>query len=410
MLIQKIVRSIALFAIISITYLGAQSQPVGIVVKNDTIRTDFFLEDLLKQYPQYFDTLLAKRAEYNVQFIYTKIDRGANGIAGLKQFYFNVNPKKYSCPASAVKLPVAILTLQKLEELKQYGIDKNTTMLTEKSYSGQTAVYNEPTAPSGKPTIAQYLKKLLMANDEDAYNRLYEFLGQQFINEQLHKKKYTDAQLTERLGDELSEDENRHANSIKFLAPGNKLLYQQPAQYSNFSFEKRNDTLGNQDFSKKNKLALEDVNNILISLIFPNKVTSSQRFNLTDDNRKFILKYMSQLPTESFNPPYSDDTVTYNPAYSKYLFNDTLLKSIRIFNTSGQAHGQIIDAAYIVDFDKKIEFFLSAIIYCKRDDECELIGFPFMKNLGKVMYDYETKREKRIEPDLSEMKFEYDGR
>ncbi len=414
MLLQKIIRSCTLFAIISITCFSAQSQPAGTIAQNDTVRTDAFLEDLLKQYPQYFDTILAQGNAYNVQFIYTKIDRGANGIAGLKQFYFNVNPKKYSYPASAVKLPVAILTLQKLEELKQYGVDKSTTMLTEKSYSGQTAVYNDPTTPSGKPTIAQYLKKLLMANDEDAYNRLYEFLGQQFLNEQLHKRNYFDVQLTERLGDELSEDENRHTNPIKFSAPGNKVLYRQPAENSTFPNEKRNDTLGNEDFSKKNKMSVEDANNILISLVFPNKVTSSQRFGLTDDSRKFILKYMSQLPTESNNPPYSDDTVTYNPAYSKYLLygcgRDTIPKNIRIFNAAGESKGQVIDAAYIVDFDKKIEFFLSAIIYCKSDDECETTGLPFMKHLGEVIYDYEAKREKKILPDLNEMRFEYDGR
>ncbi len=38
----------------------------------------------------------------------------------------------------------------------------------------------------------------------------------------------------------------------------------------------------------------------------------------------------------------------------------------------------------------------------------ETIGFPFMKNLGKIMYDYDVKRERRHYPDLSEFKFIYD--
>ena len=411
--IKKYIRFCTLFAAAACIHLVVQSQPVITNTKNavaDTVRTDAFLENLLKQYPRYFDSILAKRNNYNVQVIYTRIDRGANGIAALKQFYFNVNPKKYFYPASAVKLPLAMLTLQKLGELKQNGIDKNTTMLTEKAYSEQTAVYNDPTTPDGKPTIAQYLKKMLLVNDKDACNRLYEFLGQQYINEQLRQRNYTNVQVTERLNTDLNEDENRHTNPVKFLAPGNKVLYQQPMQYSNISFAGSNDSLAKEDFSKKNKMSLEDLHAMLISLVFPNKVTSSQRFTISDDDRKFILKYMSQLPTESSNPPYKDDTATYNPAFSKYLLygsgRDSLSNSIRIFNAAGEGNGQVIDVAYIVDFDKKIEFFLSAVIYCND----ETAGFSFMKHLGQIIYDYETKREKKILPDLGEVKFEYDGR
>ena len=67
-----------------------------------------------------------------------------------------------------------------------------------------------------------------------------------------------------------------------------------------------------------------------------------------------------------------------------------LPKNIRIFNKLGDAYGQMIDVAYVVDFEKRIEFFLSAIIYCNSDGilnddkyDYKTIGFPFMKNLGK---------------------------
>ena len=109
---------------------------------------------------------------------------------------------------------------------------------------------------------------------------------------------------------------------------------------------------------------------------------------------------MSQLPAESINPPYKDDSARYYPAYKKYLLygsqRDTLTRNIRIFNTTGEDNGQLIDVAYIVDFDKKIEFFLSAVIDCKD----ETVSLPFMKHLGEIIYEYETKSEKRIVPDL----------
>ncbi|MFT3680369.1 MAG: serine hydrolase [Ferruginibacter sp.] len=397
----------------------------------ENIKTDAFMEQLLAAYPQFFDAALKNRKGLNLQVIYTQVDKGANGIPALKTHYFNVNPASYFYPASTVKLPVAMLALQRLNELKDKGIDKNTTMLTESAYSGQTAVLNEPTIPGGRPSIAHYIKKILMVSDNDAYNRLYEFLGQEYINEQLHQKGYDNVQLLHRLQLPLSADENRHTNPVRFLNSANELLYYQPARFNTKEYGARQDTLGRawykndslvnepMDFSGKNRIGLEDLHNILISLVFPSKVRSVQRFNLAEQDRNFLLKYMSQLPTESTYPPYSDDTATYFPAYCKFLMfgaeKGELPKNIRIFNKVGDAYGQLLDIAYIVDFDKKIEFFLSAVIYCNsdgvlNDDEYDYdtVGYPFMKHLGEVIYDYEIKRERKIQPDLSELKFEYD--
>ena len=82
---------------------------------------------------------------------------------------------------------------------------------------------------------------MLLVSDNDAYNRLYEFLGQQYINDQLHQKGYAAVQITHRLDIDLTEDEDRHTNPVKFLGPGNKVLYQQPAQYNATTFAVRTD-------------------------------------------------------------------------------------------------------------------------------------------------------------------------
>lgn len=405
MLQQKIIRLYALCLAVSPLMLYGQYQLTPIA---DSTRTDVFLEELLKQPSRYFDSMLAKRQDLNVQVIYTKIDRGANGIAGLGHYYFNVNPARYFDPVASVKLPLAVLTMQKLAALKPNGVDKNTTMLTEKAYSGQTAAFNDPTTPNGKPNIAQYLKRMLLVNDEEAANRLYELLGPQYINQQLKGKGYATAQIIERLGASLTEDENRHTNPVKFYAAANKLIHEQAGGFDTARYFSQPGSL-----EGKNRFTLEDLHSILISLIFPNKVTSSQRFTLSDEDRMYILKYMSQWPTESSNPPYIDEPGIYYPAYSKYFLygsgRDTVTGNVRIFNAAGQKEGTMVDIAYIVDFDKKIEFFLSAVIHCD-EDKYESTALPLMKHLGELIYKYEVKREKKIVPDLGELKMEYDGR
>jgi len=411
---------------------GNATETKPVINMADTTKSPAFLEALLQQYPQYFDGILKNRNDLNVQIIYTQINRRANGSPDLTPYYFNVNPDKYYYPASTVKLPIVLLALQKLNELKDKGIDRNTTMITETAFSGQSAVFNDPTAIDGRPSIAHYIKKILMVSDNDAYNRLYEFLGQEYINAELKKKGFKNVQLLHRLNIFLTEAENRSTNPVKFYDASGKLLYQQAAQSNTAKYASRKDSLGDgyysggklvnkpMDFSKKNRLGIEELNRIVISIIFPDKLKASERFNISEDDRQFVLKYMSQYPTESLYPPYAADTASYWSTYCKFLYygaaREKTDENIRIFNKPGDAYGHMIDAAYIVDYKNKIEFFVSAIIYCNSDGilnddkyDYATVGLPFMKNLGRVIYDYELKRNYKIKPDLSPVLFSYDA-
>jgi hypothetical protein len=391
-----------------------------------------FIESLLLKYPQYFSEVLKNRDNLNVQIIYTQINRKAKGSPELVHHYFNVNRDKYFYPASTVKLPIVLLALQKLHELKDKGIDRNTAMLTETAFSGQSAVFNEPTAMDGIPSIAHYIKKILLVSDNDAYNRLYEFLGQEYINTEMKKKGYDDVQILHRLNIFLTEAENRSTNPVKFYDDSARLIYEQPAQTSSFKYTARKDSLGlgyysggklkngPMDFSKKNRLGLEDLHKIVMSVILPENVKAHERFNISEADRQFVLQYMSMYPTESQYPSYASDTANYWPAYCKFLFYGAERtkpeENIRIFNKPGDAYGHMIDAAYIVDYKNKIEFFVSAIIYCNSDGilnddqyDYKTVGQPFMKNLGRVIYDYELTRTRKVKPDLSPVLFTYDA-
>ena len=392
-------------------------------------RTDALLEEILTAYPLFFDSILKQKEALKLQIIYTQIDRGANNQPLFKPYYYNVDASDYSYPASTVKMPVALLALQRLRELRIPALDLYSTMITGQQYSKQTPVYNDPTTPDGRPSIAQYIRKIFLVSDNDAFNRLYEFLGPQYINERLHAMGYAGAEIRHRLAIPMSEDENRHTNPITFNSADGKMLYSQPMQASTQAFLERNDSAGRayyddadqlqtgpMDFSKKNRISLEDLTGILKSILFPLAVPAKQRFNLEPDDLKFVWKYMSQFPSETPYPAY--DSAHYPDAYVKFLFygaeKGALPPHIRIFNKVGDAYGFLTDVAYIVDFEKGIEFMLSATLYCNSDGiindnkyDYETVGFPFMKNLGRVIYDYEAARKKPT-PDLSGFRLSYD--
>jgi hypothetical protein len=88
--------------------------------------------------------------------------------------------------------------------------------------------------------------------------------------------------------------------------------------------------------------------------------------------------------------------------------NQSIDRNIRIYNKIGEAYGFLIDMAYIIDFEKEIEFVLGAVIYVNENEilndgeyEYESVGYPFMRDLGQVFYEYEVNRPRAYKPDLS---------
>jgi hypothetical protein len=146
-------------------------------------------------------------------------------------------------------------------------------------------------------------------------------------------------------------------------------------------------------------------------------VAPQKRFNLTPEDYRFIYQYMSQLPMETEYPAhYSEDLYD---AYTKFILfgskQQRLPRHVRSFNKSGNAYGFLIDNAYIADFERGIEFLVSAVIYSNKDEvlndnqyDYETIGLPFMENLGKILLQYEIERNRKRRPDLDLYEVEYD--
>jgi hypothetical protein len=172
------------------------------------------------------------------------------------------------------------------------------------------------------------------------------------------------------------------------------------------------------DFTYKNFYPLQEQQEVLKAILFPEFVEPRRRFDLTEEDRGFVMQYMSQLPGETKMPAYNNDTTLYD-AYCKFLMygedKTPIPKSIRIFNKVGDAYGYLIDNAYIVDFENGVEFMLSAVINTNTDGvyndgkyEYKTLGYPFMRNLGRVVYGYELNRKKKRKPDLREFILKYD--
>ncbi|OGB60232.1 MAG: hypothetical protein A2Y94_14900 [Caldithrix sp. RBG_13_44_9] len=385
---------------------------------------DNLILQLLRNRPDLFQQVLENPKEFRLQILYTQINRDQNNFPQFVSYSYRVNERNYFYPASTVKLPAALLALEKLNNLAIPGLDKFTPLKIDSAFSGQTRVQVDTTAADSLPIIAHYIKKIFLVSDNDAYNRLYEFLGQQYITETLRQKGYQHTHLVRRLERALSPEENRSTNPFTFYQ-SDQIIYQQPLIINPNSYRLdmrdirqgkgyyKNDELINQpmDFSNSNYFSVPDQQAILKSVFFPDAVPEICRFNLTEDDYRFVFTYMGLRPRESEITAYHDTTEYYDGYVKFFMFGDTrepIPSSIRIFDKCGESYGYLIDNAYIVDFEKEIEFLLTAVIQVNQDQiynddkyEYDEIGFPFLANLGRVIYEYEVKREREFSPDLT---------
>ena len=182
----------------------------------------------------------------------------------------------------------------------------------------------------------------------------------------------------------------------------------------------RNDSVVNEpfDFTIHNNISLEDLRMILQSVMFPASVPKKQRFDLTGNDYEFLYRYLSQYPSETSYPKY-DDSVYYD-SYVKFFFRDSthrMPEHVRVFNKVGWAYGFLTDVSYVADFNNKLEYMLAATLYVNEDEvlndnkyEYTTVGWPFLNQLGRIIYQYELKRERRHKPDLSNFVIQYEKR
>jgi beta-lactamase class A len=187
------------------------------------------LEQLLLSHPEKFKKLTDHPEKYRLQILYTQIDRDANNKPHLTTYSFRADTNEYFYPASTVKLAASVLALEKLNTLK---IKKETTFQTLKNRPSQLEIKTDSSAASGLPSIAHYIKKILLVSDNEAYNRLYQFLGQKPFNESMAKKGFQGVRLTHRLQTPLPRLENQYTNPIQLLDASGKVVYHQPEAFN----------------------------------------------------------------------------------------------------------------------------------------------------------------------------------
>ncbi len=344
------------------------------------------LEVLSSENPK-IKTIVNRIDDHEVQILFTEIKKNGDAVS-FQDYSFQVNDSVYFYPASTVKLPIAILALEKMNANKL--INKNTTFNIE--------------GDSITTTFAHEIKKIFAVSDNNAYNRLFEYLGQDYINLKLSERGIS-ARISHRLS-----VVNSGVTITKPLIFYNdetvifktESMVNQPTQSLKLHHTIKgkgyivNDSLVEKpmDFSKKNYLPVTALHNIMKQLMFPELYSKKKQFNLSEEDRDFLIKTMTILPKEV---GYTSNE--YYESYVKFLvFGDSkkpIPNHIKIYNKVGDAYGYLTDCAYIINEKTKKEYIITATIHVNNNQifndnnyEYDAIGFPFLAELGRQLIKY----------------------
>ena len=352
--------------------------------------------------------------EHEIQIRYTQIKRGENNLPEFSSYSLFEDSEAYFYPASTAKLPIAALALQRIRELQAEGINinSNTPFHIRDRYNHPIAL-KDSTALNENLSVAHLIKKIFLVSDNDSYNFLFDFLGSDYINSELRKKGLSETSIHHKF---LFGADNQKTWEYHFIDHLDTLYYQPSIRakqiISNGNLKAMikglgyidGDELVNRpfDFTSKNRISINDLEGILKRILFPDVFDSSERFDLLEEDYKFLKFWMSRNTLESSDPDYSNNPDLYDSYVKFFVYGDqkgAMTDNVRIFNKVGDAYGTLTETAYIQDRASAIEFLLTATVHVNENQifndniyEYDSIGFPFMAGLGRAILNYEKNK------------------
>ena len=391
-------------------YLFLMSCLIG--CNSETKNSRLLFEILQESKEPIIRKVLSDLNSYEVQILFTRIHRDSLGLPKFERHTFQENSKQYFYPASTVKLPVAILALQKIRKLQSQGIPIKADTPFTVLYSENVIKKTDSTHPKNKLTIAHLIKKIFLVSDNMAFNYLFDFIGRDDANKAIHNIGITNFNLSHKFSDSVNK--NSTPRFIFFNQKGDTLYNQAPI-ISNQKIKNthldgvlkgkgyvKDGTVIEEpmDFSEKNYASIVALNQILERIIFPKVFSRNEQFNIEPEDYFFLRYWMSRTPNEVTIPFY--DRETFFDSYCKFfIYGDKkgeMTNNTRIYNKVGLAYGTITDLAYVKDRNG-IEFFLTATILTNKNEifndnkyEYDQLGIPFLAALGREIYQFEKNK------------------
>ena len=374
-----------LLLVICSSLLSCNSNPIELVLKSDP----------------YFKEIIKDKEDYEIQVMLTKVNDDNTKI-DFQNYQYQHDENQYFYPASTIKLPIIVLTLKKINELRSKGSDitlKSKIILNTKDNYSNFKLQDSITS------FQNIIADIFLVSDNSASNILIDFIGYNYFNDEMQNAGFDKTYLNHKFNPDpyvnstwqISDLDNNIISSIndnqKIIIANDKTNGLNKGERRYFNGEILDESL---NFSKKNRFSITDMHNLIKYIFYPEIFDKANAFNLNVEDYDFIRYWMSRFTYEDIGEKFIGDE-NFFETYNKFFIHgdeqSVSNEQIRVYNKIGQAYGTSIDNGLIKNYQNNVEFILTSTIYTNKNKvindnlyEYDDIAVPFLAKLSRAIY------------------------
>ena len=377
-------KRILLLAVCS-SLLSCNSNPIELVLKSDP-----YLKEIIKD-----------KEDYEIQVMLTKINHDNTKI-DFQNYQYQHDENQYFYPASTIKLPIVVLTLKKINELRSKGSD---ITLKSKIILNNVDNYSNFKLQDSITSFQNLIADIFLVSDNSASNILIDFIGYNYFNDEMQNAGFDRTYLNHKFNPDpyvnstwqISDLDNNMISSIndnqKIIKADDKTNGLDKGERRYFNGEILDESL---NFSEKNRFSITDMHNLIKYIFYPEIFDKANTFNLNVEDYDFIRYWMSRFTYEDIGEKFIGDEKFFE-TYNKFFIHgdeqSVSNEQIRVYNKIGQAYGTSIDNGLIKNYQNDVEFILTSTIYTNKNKvindnlyEYDDIAEPFLAKLSRAIY------------------------
>jgi len=367
----------------------------GCSLETNPIKSSFRKNDFLKE-------IIKEKEDYEIQVLLTKIDQ-YNSKVDFQEYKYQLDDNKYFYPASTIKLPIVVLALKKINELRSKGSEITLKSKITLNYKDD---YSELVIRDSITSFQNLIADVFLVSDNSASNILIDFVGYNYFNHEMENAGFDKTYLNHKFNPDpyvnstwqISDLDNNIISSIndnqKIIKADEKTNGLEKGERRYFKGEILDESL---NFSEKNRSSITDMHNLIKYIFYPEIFDSTNTFNLNVEDYDFLRYWMSRFTYEDIGEKFIGDE-NFFETYNKFFIHgdeqNVSNEQIRVYNKIGQAYGTSIDNGLIKNYQDNVEFILTATIYTNKNKvindnlyEYDDLAVPFLAKLSRAIYN-----------------------
>ena len=367
----------------------------GCSLETNPIKSSLRKNDFLKE-------IIKEKEDYEIQILLTKIDQ-YNSKVDFQEYEYQLDDNKYFYPASTIKLPIVVLTLKKINELRSKGSEITLKSKITLNYKDD---YSELVIRDSITSFQNLIADVFLVSDNSASNILIDFIGYNYFNHEMENAGFDKTYLNHKFNPDpyvnstwqISDLDNNIISSIndnqKIIKADEKTNGLEKGERRYFKGEILDESL---NFSEKNRSSITDMHNLIKYIFYPEIFDSTNTFNLNVEDYDFLRYWMSRFTYEDIGEKFIGDE-NFFETYNKFFIHgdeqSVSNEQIRVYNKIGQAYGTSIDNGLIKNYQDNVEFILTATIYTNKNKvindnlyEYDDLAVPFLAKLSRAIYN-----------------------